>query len=122
MPHEGAALREFEEQATKDQLAALKEARESGPFGLSADGRVSQGLSYTVAAIRAERVIVYTCPPNAGFFFRFVHNSLPDREARRAMVQSVIDRAQRGLENLYSSIAEVNGAPSPQSGRSTPPS
>jgi hypothetical protein len=60
-----------------------------------------------------ERSIVYTCPPHAGFFFRAAFNSKADREARRFHVLAVVDRAQRGLENLYSGVAAANDAPFP---------
>ena len=94
-----ADAQKFEAYASEDQLAALKEAREKGPFRFHAE-RFQQAYSYIVAAIRAERTIVYACPPNAGLFFRRVHNSVADREARRFMTYALIDRAQRGFENL----------------------
>ena len=106
------AAQDFEEQATEDQLAALKAARENGPFRFSNE-HLGEGFSYIVGAIRAERTIIYTRPPHAGPFFRFVFNSVADREARRAMIQAVVDRAQRGLENLYDGVREINGASFP---------
>jgi hypothetical protein len=57
-----ADAQDFGEQATEQQLAALKEARENGPFGFSNE-RLAHGFSYIIAAIRAERTIVYACPP-----------------------------------------------------------
>lgn len=107
-----ADAQKFEEHATEEQLAALKEARENGPFRFNTE-RFQESFSYIVAAIHAERAIVYTCPLHAGFVFRLVHNSLGDRKKRQAMVQSVVDRAQRGLENLYDSVREANDASFP---------
>ena len=106
------AARDFEEQATEDQLAALKAARENGPFRFSNE-HLGEGFSYIVSAIRAERTIIYTCPPHAGIFFRFVFNSLGDRDNRRTMIYAVIDRAQRGLENLYDGVQKINRATFP---------
>jgi hypothetical protein len=107
-----ADAQKFEEYATEEQLAALKESREKGPFRFNTE-RFQQSFSYIVAAIRAERTIVYACPPHAGFVFRLVHNHIGDRENRRAMIQAVVDRAQRGFENLYEGVLEANGAPFP---------
>jgi hypothetical protein len=107
-----ADAQKFEEYATEEQLAALKESREKGPFRFNTE-RFQQSFSYIVAAIRAERTIVYACPPHAGFVFRLVHNHIGDRDNRRAMIQAVVDRAQRGFENLYEGVLEANGAPFP---------